>query len=99
MRGFQILMTWCLAPAANHSLPGSTAMLRTHPKCPELTRMSFRGAWYGGAGRFVQRECSREFGRVGEKSRHPLLGCRRAHPYIFSCGEDKVLTKSQSHLI
>jgi hypothetical protein len=33
---------------ANHWLPGSTATLRTHPKCPEMTRTSFQGAWYVG---------------------------------------------------
>jgi hypothetical protein len=31
--------------------------------------------WLDGACRFVQRECLRELGRIGER-RHPLLGCR-----------------------
>ena len=45
---FQILMTRSPAPVANHLFPGSTATLRTHPKCPEMTRTSFHGAWYVG---------------------------------------------------
>src|SRR5258708_6658295 len=41
-------MTRSPAPVANHLFPGSTATLRTHPKCPEMTRTSFHGAWYSG---------------------------------------------------
>ena len=44
----QILMTRSPAPVANHLLPGSTATLRTQPRCPEITRMSFHGGWYVG---------------------------------------------------
>lgn len=38
------------APLANHSLPGSTARLRTHPRWPEITRISFQGACHSGFG-------------------------------------------------
>src|SRR5712672_2903143 len=41
-------MTRSPAPVASHLFPGSTATLRTQPKCPEMTRTSFHGAWYVG---------------------------------------------------
>ena len=41
-------MTRSPAPVANNLLPGSTATLRTQPKCPEMTRTSFHGGWYVG---------------------------------------------------
>ena len=44
----QILITRSPAPVANHLFPGSTATLRTQPRCPEMTRMSFHGGWYVG---------------------------------------------------
>ena len=40
-------------PVANHSLLGSTAMHRTHPRCPEITRISFQGGCH-----FGRRDCS-----------------------------------------
>ena len=38
---------------ANHSLLGSTAMHRTHPRCPEITHISFQGGCH-----FGHRDCS-----------------------------------------
>ncbi len=37
----QTLMTRSPAPDTNHLFPGSTATDLTHPRCPEMTRMSF----------------------------------------------------------
>jgi hypothetical protein len=45
-----ILIVLSPAPLANHLLSGSTASARTHPKCPEITRMSFQGACQSGRG-------------------------------------------------
>ena len=47
-------------PVANHSLLGSTAMHRTHPKCPEITCISFQGGCH-----FGRRDCSAGGGGVG----------------------------------
>src|SRR3954467_15504482 len=44
----QILIVLSPAPLANHSLFGSTASARPHPKCPEITRISFHGACQSG---------------------------------------------------
>ena len=41
----QIFMTWSPAPVANQVFSGSTAMLWTHPRWPEMTWMSFQGGW------------------------------------------------------
>mmetsp|Transcript_10937 Transcript_10937/g.26270 ORF Transcript_10937/g.26270 Transcript_10937/m.26270 type:complete len:230 (-) Transcript_10937:160-849(-) len=38
------------APVTNHSFPGSTQTQRTHPRCPEITRISFHGACQSGLG-------------------------------------------------
>ena len=46
----QILMVRSPAPLANHWFPGSTARLLTHPRCPEITRISFQGACHCGFG-------------------------------------------------
>lgn len=46
----QIFITRSAAPVANHSLPGSTAAHRTHPKWPEMTRYNFHGACHFGFG-------------------------------------------------
>jgi hypothetical protein len=43
-----ILMTRSPAPVENHWLPGFTATLRTQPRWPNITRTTFRGAWYVG---------------------------------------------------
>ena len=45
-----ILMTLSLDPVTNHWLPGSTAMLRTHPIWPLITRYSFQGGLHCGLG-------------------------------------------------
>lgn len=45
---FQILIVRSPAPLANHWLFGSTAKARTHPRCPEITRISFQGACHSG---------------------------------------------------
>jgi len=37
----QILTTLSPAPVANQVFPGSTATLRTQPRWPDMTRMSF----------------------------------------------------------
>mmetsp|Transcript_22014 Transcript_22014/g.74034 ORF Transcript_22014/g.74034 Transcript_22014/m.74034 type:complete len:388 (+) Transcript_22014:235-1398(+) len=47
----QILMVRSLEPVANHSLVGSTAIARTQPRWPEMTRMSFHGGCQSGFGR------------------------------------------------
>ena len=39
-----------LPEEANHSLVGSTATVRTHPSCPEVTRISFQGGCHTGFG-------------------------------------------------
>jgi hypothetical protein len=44
------LMVRSADPVTNHSLPGSTAAHRTHPRCPEMTRISFQGACHLGLG-------------------------------------------------
>jgi hypothetical protein len=43
-----IFITRSPAPVTNHLFPGSTATLRTQPKCPEMTRTNFQGGWYVG---------------------------------------------------
>jgi hypothetical protein len=43
-------MTLSAEPVANHSLPGSTATQRTHPKWPDITRYNFHGACHFGFG-------------------------------------------------
>ena len=48
--GDQILMVRSADPVANHSLVGSTAIARTHPRCPEITRIIFHGACHSGLG-------------------------------------------------
>ena len=54
-------------PVANHSLLGSTVMHRTHPRCPEITRISFQGGCH-----FGRRDCSALWGT----SCVPLLSTR-----------------------
>jgi len=49
------LMTLSAEPVANHSLPGSTATQRTHPKWPDITRYNFHGACHFGFGMAVAR--------------------------------------------
>mmetsp|Transcript_10077 Transcript_10077/g.20370 ORF Transcript_10077/g.20370 Transcript_10077/m.20370 type:complete len:209 (+) Transcript_10077:730-1356(+) len=44
------LMVRSAEPVTNHSLVGSTAIARTHPRCPETTRISFHGACHSGFG-------------------------------------------------
>lgn len=46
----QILMVLSPAPLANHLFPGSTAKLRTQPRCPEMTLISFHGGCHSGLG-------------------------------------------------
>ena len=40
-------------PVTNHSLVGSTAMHRTQPRWPEITRIIFHGACHSGFGRLL----------------------------------------------
>mmetsp|Transcript_9485 Transcript_9485/g.19646 ORF Transcript_9485/g.19646 Transcript_9485/m.19646 type:complete len:215 (-) Transcript_9485:279-923(-) len=49
----QILMVRSALPVQNHSLLGSTAIERTQPKCPEITRYSFQGACQSGLGHLL----------------------------------------------
>lgn len=39
-------------PVTNHSLAGSNAQHRTHPRCPLTTLASFQGACHAGTGTF-----------------------------------------------
>ena len=47
----QILIVRSADPVTNQWLVGSTAMQRTQPRWPEMTRISFHGACHSGAGR------------------------------------------------
>eukprot|EP00955_Chlamydomonas_euryale_P101055 365321-Chlamydomonas_euryale.AAC.22 len=51
----QILIVRSADPVANHSLPGSTATLRTQPKWPDTTRYSLHGACHAGRGHLEPR--------------------------------------------
>ena len=44
----QIFIVRSAEPVMNHSLPGSTATERTHPKWPLMTRINFHGACHFG---------------------------------------------------
>lgn len=53
----QLQLSRCQVPDFDHTIScarreplvsRSTATLRTQPKCPEITRTSFHGAWYVG---------------------------------------------------
>jgi hypothetical protein len=51
----QSLMVRSDDPVANHSLEGSKATLRTHPRWPEMTRYMRQGACHAGRGHLLPR--------------------------------------------